>query len=146
MLLPGIEEIVAYLTRCESVFVSSSLVIDRTAHPSYSPPDILALDFRLREVVIVDVVPAWDLTQLRRRIEDREDRWCHPVRATLLSQHIVTESWSVRVLILLPDRMVADARHEFADLEDVTCWPLEDVAGSDEEACGGTLPRRQAEA
>ena len=81
MLLPGIEEVIAYLTQCEKVFVSSNLRVDRTAHASYSPPDVLALDFGRREVVIVDVVPAWDLTQLRRRIGERQDRWCNQGQA-----------------------------------------------------------------
>ncbi len=145
MLLPGVEEVIAYLTHCEMVFVSTNLRVDRAMHASYSPPDVLALDFGCREVVIVDVAPAWDLTQLCRRIDERQERWCSPIWTTLLSQRMVTKSWTMRVLVLLPRTKMAEAREEFIGLEDVACWPLEEIARDKDEAHGSAVPRRPVE-
>jgi hypothetical protein len=131
MLLPGFKEVVDYLTHCEKVFVSSNLKVERASHAFYSPPDIVALDFERKEIVIIEIVPAWDLTQLCTRVNQREARWCTPIKATLISQRIVTRSWAVRVLALVPEQTLPEARRRFTGLEDVACWALEQIDPAD---------------
>jgi hypothetical protein len=143
MLLPGFEEVVNYLTHCEKVFVSSNLVVDQASHASYSPPDILALDFGRKEIVIIDIVVAWELTELCRRVSQREARWCAPIKDTLISHRMVTRSWTVRVLVLVPERVLPEARRRFAALEDVTCWGLEQMDPASEGTGACSLPTKQ---
>jgi hypothetical protein len=143
MLLPSFEEVVDYLTHCEKVFVSSNLMINRASHVSYSPPDIVALDFGRKEIVIIDIVRAWDLAQLCNRIDQREARWYTPIRATLISQRMVTRSWTVRVLALIPEQMLPEAHCRFAGLEDVACWALEQMDWAGEGVGASSLPRKQ---
>jgi hypothetical protein len=81
-----------YLTIDGEVFLAPQyeIAFDDLAHEGGSCPDFVALDWRHRHVVVVEVSSAANLRTLIERVRDREKRWYNPVRQTLKTLSVIS--------------------------------------------------------
>ena len=105
-----------YLTRGGSVFVSPQYSVTRDDKPFWEAvPDFVALDFKSREVVIVEVTSSWNLDSLFRRVEERQDRWFIPIENLMRKDSIVDNEWRFRFLGFVRQERVDFANGRFSD-------------------------------
>ncbi|SER58378.1 hypothetical protein SAMN05216548_12713 [Faunimonas pinastri] len=134
-----------YLTRGGKVFVSPQYDVpyDKDALDGGACPDILALDFEHKDVLVVEVSSAAGLTSLFGRVAERESRWFAPIRRRLQADKIIDTAWSLRFLGFVRESNVDHANRKFTAQADVLFVALESAAFSfaywDKRATG--LPR-----
>ena len=63
--------VLGYLTKDPYVFVSPQYDIGK----GWSCPDFVKLDFKEREVSVVEVSVAWDVTRLAKKVRDAKTQW-----------------------------------------------------------------------
>jgi hypothetical protein len=121
-----------YLTRGGKVFVSPQYDIpyDKDDREGGACPDILALDMGKREVVVVEVSSASNVTDLLKRVADREARWFSPIRRRLEADRVIGPDWGIRFLGFVREAIVESSKARFADQADVCFFPLEQAAFS----------------
>lgn len=93
----------------------------------WSCPDFVALDFKRREVVVVEVSADSSLGNLPSRVRERETRWFTPLRERLLREEAINDAWIIRFLGFVRRELV-DKAGSLAGGDDVIFHPLEDVA------------------
>ena len=94
-------DIATYLTLDGHVFLAPqyNIAYDRELNEGGTCPDFVALDLKLREVVIVEVTTAANMQPLIGRIEQRETRWYSPIRRKMKEVGVVEDGWKpTRVL------------------------------------------------
>jgi hypothetical protein len=93
-------------------------------------PDIVTLDMKCKEVVIVEMTAAADLRGLFDKITERQKHWFTPIRRSLESDHIIDSSWKIRFLGVVRETLVDSANAKFAGATDVHFFALEKAAFS----------------
>ena len=123
-------DIATYLTLDGHVFLASQYdaVYDRELNEGGAWPDFVALDLKLREVIIVEVTSAATIQRLVRLIRQRETRWYSPIRRKLEKTGVVDESWkTTRFLGFIRSHNIPRARKRFESASDVSFWAIEDA-------------------
>ena len=116
-------DIATYLTLDGHVFIAPqyNIAYDRDLDEGGSCPDFVALDLKLREVVIVEVTAGADLKPLFGRIKQRETRWYGPIRRKLQEVGAIADDWR-------PTRFLGFIRHDGLELANRTFSSDADVA------------------
>jgi hypothetical protein len=107
-----------------------SLVEYKKARDGGSCPDIVELDMVCKEVVIVEITAAADLSGLFDKITERQKHWFTPLRRDLESDDIIDSSWKIRFLGVVRETLVDSANAKFAGATDVHFSALERAAFS----------------
>ena len=124
------EQIVAtYLTRGGKVFIVPQYAIPApTGNGDWACPDIVALDFGAKEVVVVEIATGSNLAPLTKRIAERETRWFDPIRAKLTSDGLTEQAgWKIRFLGFVRRASLSSAERAFAGQERVAFKAIEDA-------------------
>jgi hypothetical protein len=120
-------DIELYLTIDGQVFLAPQYNI--AFEPAYGVggacPDFVALDWRCKNVVIVEVTSAATLGGLKKKVKQRETRWYTPLRATLTKLKVINKGWQFRFLGFVRDENLARLEQEFTGDRDVTFFPIE---------------------
>ena len=111
-----------YPTRGRKVFASHVYDI--------AYPDIVALDMKCEEVVVIEMTSAADLRGLFDKITERQKNWFPPIRHSLESDHTINSSWKIRFLGVVRETLVDSANAKFAGATDVHFFALEKAAFS----------------
>ncbi len=121
-----------YLTRGGKVFVSPQYDVsyDREARDGGSCPDIVALDMEHREVVVVEISAAANLSSLFNKVAERDTRWFTPIQRKLEKDRVIDSAWKIRFLGFVREALVDGANKKFADAADVYFFALEKAAFS----------------
>jgi hypothetical protein len=93
-------------------------------------PDIIALDMKCKEVVVIEITSAADLRGLFDKITERQKNWFPSIRHRLESDHTIDSSWKIRFLGVVRETLVDSANAEFAGATDVHFFALEKAAFS----------------
>jgi hypothetical protein len=93
-------------------------------------PDIVKLDMERKEVVIIEITNAADLSGLFDRITEHKEHWFPPIRHSLESDHTIDSSWEIRFLGVVRETLVDSANAKFAGAKDVHFFALEKAAFS----------------
>ena len=104
-------------------------------------PDIVALDFARKEVVVIEVVHGSRLDRFLRRIRCRETHWFQPIRSKLADDGLLEQAgWKMRLLGFVRKNNLSFARKEFAEQNDVAFEAIEDIIGQTklDPSAGGT--------
>lgn len=122
-------DIATYLTLDGHVFLAPqyNVAYDRELNDGGTCPDFVALDLKLREVVIVEVTAAANMQPLIGRIEQRELRWYNPVRRKMKEIGVVDDGWKTRFLGFIRSQNLPLARARFEPPSDVSFWAIEDA-------------------
>lgn len=123
-------DIATYLTLDGHVFLAPqyNIAYDRELNEGGTCPDFVALDLKLREVVIVEVTMAANMQPLIGRIEQRKARWYSPIRRKMNEIGIVDDTWKpTRFLGFVRSQNVSQMRDRFASASDVSFWAIEDA-------------------
>jgi hypothetical protein len=97
---------------------------------AYDCPDIVTLDMKCKEVVIIEMTSADDLRGLFDKITERQKNWFPSIRHRLESDHTIDSSWKIRFLGVVRETLVDSANAEFAGATDVHFFALEEAAFS----------------
>ena len=123
-------DIATYLTLDGHVFLAPqyNVAYDRELNEGGTCPDFVALDLKLREVVIVEVTTAANIQPLIGRIEQRETRWYNPIRRKMKEVGVVDDSWkTTRFLGFVRSQNLSLMRNRFESSSDVSFWAIEDA-------------------
>ena len=91
-------------------------------------PDFVALDLKLREVIIVEVTAAADIQPLIGRIRQRETRWYSPIRRKMREVGVVDDNWKpTRFLGFVRKPNLLLAKQTFEAEADVAFWAIEEA-------------------
>lgn len=94
-------------------------------------PDFVVLDFRNRDLVIVEVTGGASIANLLGKVAERERRWYVPIREKLVIEGALScdpNSFEPRFLGFVRRDNVASAQASFSTAADVHFKALEDVA------------------
>ncbi len=124
-----------YLTCGGAVFISPQFSVpwDKEQKDGGSCPDFVALDFEKKQVVVVEVTTAADISSLLAKIPQRKANWFDPIERKLRSTGAIPvdptmkPQWEFRFLGIVRDKVLANARHTFEGVSDVTFHPLEEA-------------------
>ncbi len=121
-----------YLTRGGRVFLSPQydVAFDKEARDGGSCPDFVALDMEHREVIIVEVTSASNLTSLCQRVTERKTRWFEPIRRRMEGDKIINPEWKMRFIGFVRENLAVEAKAIFAIDADVCFFPIEKAAFS----------------
>jgi hypothetical protein len=123
------DAIVSYLTIDGQVFIAPQFEIQGETDDGRSCPDFVVLDFRRREILIVEVTDAANWQPLASRIADRTRRWFNPARRRLEQGRIVDSSWSgPRFLGFVREAAIPGLEARFLKDDDVTFCPAEQAS------------------
>jgi hypothetical protein len=116
-----------YLTIDGQVFLAPqyNIAFEQEYQEGGSCPDFVALDWRYKHVVIVEVTAAADMAPLTRKIRERESRWYNPVRRTLTNLSVIDEKWRVRFLGFVRSANLHRMNSAFTNDRDVTFHTIE---------------------
>lgn len=92
--------VMAYLTKDPYVFVSPQYSIRKDGH-EWSCPDFVALNFKEKRVVVVEVSTAYDTKSLHEKVEKRESQWISPLREQLIDLKVIDEKWTFEVQVFI---------------------------------------------
>ncbi|BCK75734.1 hypothetical protein AA0242T_1789 [Acetobacter aceti NRIC 0242] len=123
--------VATYLTLDGKVFIAPQFAIayDEKLQDGGTCPDFVALDLPKKEVIIVEVSEAANISGLIDRIKDRQNRWYNPARRVLTQNHVIDESWhEPRFLGVVRKDVLDRARQIFSDHPDVAFISVEQVA------------------
>jgi len=129
--MPNYElDIATYLTLDGHVFLAPqyNVAFDREMNEGGSCPDFVALDLKLREVIIVEVTAAANIQPLIGRIRHRETRWFNPIQRKMMEIGVVDDSWkSTRFLGFIRKSNLLLASRNFEGEADVAFYAIEDA-------------------
>ncbi len=123
-------DIATYLTLDGHVFLAPqyNVAYDRELNEGGSWPDFVALDLKLREIIIVEVTTAANMRPLIERIRQRATRWYGPIGRKMSEIGVVNDSWkSPRFLGFIRKPNLSLARKTFEAEPDVAFWAIEDA-------------------
>ena len=124
------DSIATYLTLDGHVFLAPqyNVAYDRELNEGGACPDFVALDLKLREVIIVEVTTAANMQPLIGRIEQRETRWYGPIRRKMKEVGVVDDTWkSTRFLGFIRRANVSIVQKKFESATDVAFCAVEDA-------------------
>jgi hypothetical protein len=129
--MPDHEHAIAtYLTLDGHVFLAPqyNVAYDRELNEGGTCPDFVALDLKLREVIIVEVTAAVNIQPLIARIRQRETRWYNPIRRKMKEIGVIDENWGrTRFLGFVRSNNLLPAKQAFESASDVSFWAIEDA-------------------
>src|ERR1700687_2159281 len=96
----------AYLTKDPYVFVSPQYSI-RGETGEWSCPDLVALNFRDRKVIIAEVSTAWDPSSLREKVKNCDVQWTERLRSQLQTLKVVGDDWTFEVQVFVREAATA---------------------------------------
>ncbi len=123
-------EVATFLTLDGHVFLAPqyNIAFNREENEGGSCPDFVALDLKLREVVVVEVTAAANMNSLFGRIRERETRWYGPIGRKMRELGVVDDSWKpCRFLGFIRKANIDLAKRTFASEADVAFWALENA-------------------
>jgi hypothetical protein len=88
--------VLAYLTKDPWVFVCPQYSI-RGEKGEWSCPDIVALDFKHRLVLVVEISTAYDPKSLREKVASREVHWIEKLQDQLVTNGVIDQGWNFEV-------------------------------------------------
>ena len=124
------EALVMQYLASQGLFLSPQFSVTGTDGKEWSCPDFVALDFAKRQVQIVEVTTAWDVSNLVKKVGNRDTQWFSLIRAQLLRRKIIDESWSLVVRVFVRKDRSSELTRHFGDARDVSVECLEDIAFS----------------
>jgi hypothetical protein len=127
------ETVMFYLTHLGGVFLVPQCSIRDDRGGELTCPDFVALDFRARQVQVVEVKtgPKQRLDDLIRNINDREARWFSPLRAKFkLDEVAACADWSFAVRAFVRRDAVDHVLQRLTVVDGVIVESLEDIAFS----------------
>lgn len=123
-------DIATYLTLDGHVFLAPqyNVAYDRELDEGGSCPDFVALDLKLRQIIIVEVTTAANITPLIERVRQRETRWYGPIRRKMSEIGVVDDGWKpTRFLGFIRKPNLPLAKKTFEAEADVAFWAIEDA-------------------
>jgi hypothetical protein len=133
-----------YLTRGGKVFIIPQYSIPAPGYKAdWSCPDFVALDFKKREVLVVEVASGANIDPITTKARDRQKQWFDLLRAKLKADGVVDETWPMRFLGFVRKQNLEKARARLEGQADVTFFAIEDATFPWEywESRQGGLPR-----
>jgi len=94
-----------YLTKDRHVFVSPQYSI-RGEKGEWACPDVVALDFRRRTVIVAEVSTGWRTKALLEKVKNREAQWIEKLRTQLLSLNVIDDAWTFEVWVFVREHAV----------------------------------------
>lgn len=101
--------VMAYLTKDPYVFVNPQYSIRKDGH-EWRCPDFVALNFKEKRVMVVEVSTAYDTKSLHEKVEKRESQWISPLREQLSNLKVIDHNWTFEVQVFIRE----DASHRFS--------------------------------
>lgn len=127
-----------FLTQGGKVFIAPGYNLGN----GWSCPDFVALDFGKREVVVVEVTTAYEISSLLDKVRKRDEQWFVRLRAQLDIDG-VARGWEMRFLGFVRQDRLKKAESAFAGVPNVAFTAIEDATFSWKywERREGGLPR-----
>ena len=126
-----LEDMVGQYLSCNgAAFVCPQFAIkhDLASGCGGSEPDFVVLDFRNKDLVVVEVSGASSIGGLLGKVDARERQWFESVKRRLIVDGAITDEWHPRFLGFVRRACVKLAEERFKGAGDVTFVALEDVA------------------
>lgn len=119
-----------YLTASERLFVSPQFVVRGPDGKEWSCPDFVALDFARRQVQIVEVTTASDISGLVEKVRLRQTQWIQFLKPDLVQRGAIDDSWEFLVRVFVRGDNVPVFTRKLGQADDVRVQAIEDVAFS----------------
>jgi hypothetical protein len=122
-------DIEEYVTKDGKVFLAPqySIAFDDAPNKEVACPDFVALDLGHKQIVVIEVTAAANVSALLTKVRTRETRWYNPIRQKMLSLGVIGASWPIRFLGFVREPELLRAKNQFASDRDVTFVAIEDA-------------------
>lgn len=90
-----------YLTRNKYIFISPQYSILGDTGKEWSCPDFVALNFKDKEVSIVEVSTAFYPDSLAKKVKDRNSQWIEKLKAQLKGYRVIDDNWKFKVEVFI---------------------------------------------
>lgn len=120
-------ELDIYLTLDGQAFIAPeySIWTDSRQISDWSCPDFVVLDFRHKQLVIVEETTASRPAKLIGKIWDRGEQWYNRLSRYMVEHKITPENWHIRCLIVLRSTLCQKYKNQFIKEPDVSFLALE---------------------
>lgn len=116
-----------YLTASQGLFVSPQFVIRGPDGKEWSCPDFVALDFQKRQVQIVEVTTASDVSGLIEKVRKRDVQWVQYLRPDLIRRGAIDDSWKFAVRVFVRADNVDVFARKLGDASDVSIQAIDEI-------------------
>lgn len=117
-----------YLTRNKHVFVSPQYSIMDDAGREWSCPDFVALNFKEKEVSIVEVSTAFYPDSLAKKVKDRNSQWVDKLKAQLKGYGVIDDNWKgFKVEVFIRKDALVKFKNAIGNAPDVSILILEEL-------------------
>lgn len=121
------ESLVMNYLATEGLFLSPQFSVSEE-NGEWSCPDFVALNFRAREIQVIEVSTAYNIRALFEKIENREEKWFCKLIPQLLARGIPVADWTAVVRVFIRRDRHDFMRAKFGQCPDVRIEVLEDMA------------------
>jgi hypothetical protein len=122
------EAVMEYITASKHRFVSPQFDIPYENTKGGSCPDFVVLDYQVRTVYVVEVTSSSNISTLLSRVDERGNRWLHPVRKYLTGLNNDFAEWAYRVSLFVRKDNFESFKIKLEDYTDVSVFALEDIS------------------
>lgn len=123
-------ELDVYLTLDGRAFMAPqySISADTQKVSDWSCPDYVVLDFRHKQIVVIEETTASRPVKLIGKVIDRGAQWYTRLASFLVQQEIVPANWHIRCLLIMRSEVIERYKTQFTNQPDVDFLALEDCS------------------
>jgi hypothetical protein len=101
---------------------------DQDTGGEWSCPDFVALDFRRKEVSVVEVSSGYDIGALAEKVKNKELQWLEKLKLQLIRNEVIDGTrWNFSVKIFIRRDRYEAFKNKIGPLDKVHTVPLEDL-------------------
>jgi hypothetical protein len=121
--------VMEHLARHPHVFLNLQYSIKKQDEDKgqWSCPDFVKLDFHAKTVAVVEVTGAFKIDRLAAKVKDQEKQWISMLRAQLVRNGVVDNSWRYEVEVFIRSDVVSRFRELIGPETKVKIHVLEDL-------------------
>lgn len=123
------ESLVMQYLASQGLFLSPQFSI-RDNGQEWSCPDFVALDFRKQEIQVVEVTAASNISDLIKKIQNREEQWFRRLKPQLVALDIPVAEWQNIVRVFVRQDCYDHIKSKVENMPDVIVEVIEDIAFS----------------
>lgn len=118
---------VMHYLAAQGLFLSPQFSI-RDGGGEWSCPDFVALDFLAKEIQVVEVTSAWEVSALIGKIQRREEQWYKKLRQQLAADGVQLNGWGCVVRAFVRHERCEYLRKKLGNPSDVRIEAIEGIA------------------
>lgn len=122
------ESTVMYYLASKGLFLSPQFSIPSGYDGEWSCPDFVGLDFAKKEINIIEVTTAYNVSGLLQKVNDRDNQWILKLQDYIKKNNIVDNTWSYVVRVFIRKERIEYFKENLKNKSGVILQTLEEIA------------------